>query len=134
MAQKTVTFETVRKDNHWDKQRYRVTVTEVKPSPAGKGEWAQIVDLAEAYDLDTLAEWAANQDFPDDTIIKHVPLSEEDSYDTVEARRAWYILNFGSVRRWAMWSVATNWRIRRRLPRITKAAVAADLMFTQEGV
>lgn len=31
-------------------------------------------------------------------------------------------INFPSRRLWAMWVVANNWRIRNRLPRLTRAA------------
>ncbi|AND75160.1 hypothetical protein pf16_237 [Pseudomonas phage pf16] len=42
--------------------------------------------------------------------------------NTVEERRAWYIEQFGSVRHWALYCVTANWRIRKRLPRLTARA------------
>lgn len=49
-------------------------------------------------------------------------------YNTVEKRRAYYIQNFGSVRLWAFQAVANNWRIRKRLPRLTAKAVELGLL------
>lgn len=48
--------------------------------------------------------------------------------NTVEERRAWYIEQFGSVRAWALFCVTDNWRIRKRLPRLTKLAIKAGLI------
>lgn len=51
-----------------------------------------------------------------------------ENYDTVEKRRKWYVDNFGSVREWAIASVQGNWRIRKRLPRLTKLAKSKGLI------
>lgn len=47
---------------------------------------------------------------------------------SISERRQWYIDNFGSVRAWAVASVVSNWRIRKRLPRITKLAIKQGLI------
>jgi len=43
-------------------------------------------------------------------------------FNTVEKRRAFYIANYGSIRQWALFRVATCWRLRKRLPRLTAKA------------
>lgn len=55
------------------------------------------------------------------------------SYDTVESRRTWYIENFGSVRQWALESVTGNWRIRKRLPRLTALARKKGMINDSRG-
>ncbi len=40
----------------------------------------------------------------------------------------WIKENYGSWRNWAMVKVAQNWRIRKRLPTITKAAIVKGLI------
>lgn len=41
---------------------------------------------------------------------------------TVQERRKYYVDTYGSVRIWAMLVVSDNWRVRKRLPRITTKA------------
>jgi len=45
---------------------------------------------------------------------------------------SWVKENYGSWRNWAMVNVAQNWRIRKRLPHITKAAIAKGLIDNEQ--
>lgn len=45
-----------------------------------------------------------------------------------EEWREWVSVEFGGWRSWALAKVAGNWRIRQRLPRLTKLAKAKGLI------
>lgn len=71
---KTITFEVRHTERTHQPDGYRCIVTEMQPAgdlnPADPTKLIpQIVDIAEAYTLEHLQEWCADQDFPADTII-----------------------------------------------------------------
>lgn len=125
MAQKTLKLEYVKAEpRYFQKDKWRVLVMEPGPCPSGNGSIKSlIVDIMEARELSTVEAWIVSQGFPEDTIFDHpCPLFDGEA-DTPQKRRWWYIRNYGSVRMWGVASVAMNWRLRKRLPRLTLMAV-----------